>query len=225
MQKVQHKDLTFVNPYMGLVGTVGTIMGAQGELSPSEHESLSSLINEFEGTVVELGCGSGMHLNNLATLSKNKLHVGFELRFKRAYSAGRKAELAGHSNVRIIRLDGRSIFEIFPLNSIDGLYINFPDPWDRRRWEKHRMLTEKNVSQIIPLLKKGGFIHYRTDHKDAFERGVEALTSHGLLVPVLLERGRVGDPSPPHVPSEFGNLFKSKGIPISYITVQKTLTL
>lgn len=219
------KPPSFVNPYMELVGSAPFILGADGALSDSQKEEFLTLLRSHEKCVVEIGCGSGLHLSSLAAASPTALHIGFELRFKRAYSAARKAEKCGLSNVRILRLDGRALFDIFPDSSLDGVYVNFPDPWDRRRWEKHRILKADVIKRILPLLKPDGFIHYRTDHKEAFERGVQALTAEGRLRCVLLEKDRIGDPPPNLCRSEFGNLFKSKGIPVSYVTVQNSLTL
>jgi len=113
--------------------------------------------------MVEIGSGHGEVLERIA---KNKVQiVGFEWRKR----------FARESSIRIARFDHAFVYYanaykyipmIFEKQSIDGIYVLFPDPWHKEKHHKRRPLTKSFFEQMEPLLVKGGFILFASDWQE-----------------------------------------------------------
>lgn len=172
---------------------------------------------------LEIGSGSGIHLVCRAGKDPSSLYIGFELRFKRTFKAAEKAEQNKLKNLLIIRANASLITEVFSQNSIDGIYINFPDPWaKKKRWNKNRLINTTFISSIHPILKPNGFISYKTDHKEYFDSTLKLFEDSELFqvskVTNNLHLSTYGDEN---IFTEFEMLFKSKGLAISFLEARK----
>lgn len=198
----------------------------------------SKIETSFQEVIMEYGSGSGNHLIELAKRNTDKLCIGFEIRFKRAVRTIEKAELSDVKNINIFRAKGEFAPEIFPANRVSEIYINFPDPWDKKRWLKHRVLTRSVIESFFPILKKGGFFSIKTDHRsyfDTFVSEIEEGIKEGLELtfefkdPELVRVNQYPDAEViadlkkynVDIESEFENLFRNKGQTISYCRLRK----
>ncbi len=191
------------------------VRGESESLTPEQGAQILRRSSTYPRTVCELCCGSGGHLIELAVKEPGTFFLGFELRFKRCYNAAKKAERLGLSNVLLVRTSAFFLPKLFPPASLDGIYINFPDPWDHHRWKKHRILQPDFIDQIALLLKPGGLFSHKTDHAEYFEATLNAIRRH----PVFAVRSVVRDlyaglASYEGPQTEFEKLFRSKGLPI-----------
>ena len=109
-----------------------------------------------------------MHLIELGRQNPNDLFIGFEIRFKRAVRTIEKAKREGIDNVYICRVNASFMRDIFPKDSLSGVYINFPDPWPKDRHRKNRLLTKEFLEEMHSLLKEKTFFSFKTDHRDYF---------------------------------------------------------
>jgi tRNA (guanine-N7-)-methyltransferase len=70
----------------------------------------------------------------------------------------------GLKNLRVIQGDAHLILHDMIANkSLDGIHLFFPDPWQKKRHHKRRIVNEEFLKLIAPKLKDGGFIHISTD--------------------------------------------------------------
>lgn len=92
--------------------------------------SKSSFLNS-NPLFLEIGSGSGNFLIQLAQNNKEKNFIGDELRLKRLVYAARKAKNIDLKNIKFIRIDANKIEEFIDNNELSGVYINFPDPWEK----------------------------------------------------------------------------------------------
>jgi tRNA (guanine-N7-)-methyltransferase len=208
--------MSWENQYMHLVTTKpGLIVSEQDrELTADSARVIEAKISLFPKCYVELGSGSGMHLLRLAELNRDTLCIGFEIRFKRAFRTGEKAERDGLNNLLVLRSDARAISSLFKPKQVDGYFINYPDPWEKRRWRKNRLINSALLDSMALTLKPGGLLRYKTDHHEYFgstlplflpERWLITKTTKNLLEsPYLAE----------NIPTEFEGLFKSQGRPL-----------
>jgi tRNA (guanine-N(7)-)-methyltransferase len=160
--------MAWENQYIQLVSTKpGIIFGErENDLTEEARSQFRERVRRHSKIFVELGSGSGMHLLSLARSHPDALCAGFEIRFKRAFKTGEKAERHGLSNVAVMRADARQISTLFEPESVDGFFVNYPDPWDKRRWWKNRLVNEALVETMWSLLKSGGMFRYKTDHPE-----------------------------------------------------------
>lgn len=133
-------------------------------------EDRKHVLNLLPGRQVfcELGSGSGGHLLKLAIRHPNSMYFGFEIRYKRAVRTIEKAEHLDCKNLIIFRENARQLTKIFPEHSLNGIYVNFPDPWEKRRCHKHRLLSKSLLLDCRQVLKAGGFLSIKTDHAEYF---------------------------------------------------------
>ncbi|RMD87988.1 MAG: tRNA (guanosine(46)-N7)-methyltransferase TrmB [Candidatus Dadabacteria bacterium] len=207
------KPMKFINPYIEKLKEYPHIIFPfyQEEMTEEEAERFQKIKSSYRKIIVELGSGSGKHLIGLAGKDPNTLFVGFELRYKRTYKTALKAARAGISNLIVLRTKAESIRKYFSQNTLDAIYINFPDPWDKKRWKKHRLLTENYLAELKDLMKDDGFLSLRTDHKEYFLTVSEMLSSLSFSVKHVQEGAQHEEN---HITSEFENLFIYKGLPI-----------
>ena len=70
----------------------------------------------------------------------------------------------------------------FESNSIDKIFILFPDPWPKKRHQKRRLIQSNFVALLTEKLKPGGILHLATDWKPYAEQMLEILEqSKGLV--------------------------------------------
>jgi tRNA (guanine-N7-)-methyltransferase len=67
------------------------------------------------------------------------------------------------ANIRILADDARPFLARLPDNSIDRLFILFPDPWRKKRHENRRIIQKNILDQFYKLLKIGGEFRVATD--------------------------------------------------------------
>ena len=214
----------WTNPYIDKIENIPDIVAPCYEGAPSEDEKakLSERRSHFDDVYCEFGSGSGRHLVERAAADPKSFYVGFELRYKRACRTAEKAFARGIENLFVLRCNAHLVFDLFPLESLSGIYVNFPDPWDRRRWEKHRMLTEDFLGRLPQVLKSNGFLSYKTDHETRFHETSNLLgTMPAWTIEKLTENLHSEDLRDDYVKTEFESLFSSKGMRIFYVLARK----
>jgi len=170
----------------------------------------------------ELGCGSGGHLIELAKNNPGKFFVGFELRFKRVFRSAEKGELLKLNNFLIVQGDALKIARVFGSNSLETIYVNFPDPWEKARWKKHRLLNSDSIAMIFDILKVSGILHYKSDHAEYFGETVSLIRSlNGVEVLSYSDDLYSTENLTGNISSEFERLFHSQGISIHFLVAKK----
>lgn len=124
---------------------------------------------------LEIGMGKGTFITTLASRNPQNNYIGLEIKEERALSAAKKAEKLGLNNVRFICCNFKFLPEIFADNEIDQLYINFPDPWPKKRHLKRRMMYVDFLTLYRKLLTKGGSLQLKTDHAEFYQFSLESL--------------------------------------------------
>lgn len=212
------------NQYIDLVEqSASDIISVPGpHVEAEKREQLRSRFAGFDGVVVEIGSGSGGHLIEQARKNPCHLHIGIELRFKRAFRTVEKAKQQGINNILMVRGDARLLHEFFEANEVDVVHINFPDPWDKPRWRKNRIINTQFITTLLALLKTGGRISHKSDHQGYFNDSCALLESFQNVQVVERTQNLYSCPlGALSTPSEFELLFKSQGLPIGYILIQK----
>ena len=98
-----------------------------------------SLMPEATALWVEVGCGKGKFTAETAQANPDVLMIAVERCREAMVVAMEKAQAMGLKNVFYIDMDVANIEEIFAGQEIDRLFINFPDPWPRKKNAKRRL--------------------------------------------------------------------------------------
>lgn len=140
--------------------------------------------------VVEIGFGRGEFLMDLAMAAPATPHVGVEYSTKRVLKMARRLARAGIANVRLLDCTGQvAVRDLLPCASVQAFWINFPDPWPKKRHHRRRLLQPPLVRALAERLVPGGAVHIATDHEGYAEAIDAALCGETLLENVF-------DPAP-----------------------------
>lgn len=213
------------NPYIDKVAQEGTHIFAcrNNEVPAEEKKRFEEIRQDFERLYCEIGSGSGGHLIERAARDPQGLYLGIELRFKRTFRTAEKAAERGLRNLFVARTRAQLLPELFEKNTLSGVYILFPDPWDKDKWKKHRIFQPAFLDTLLELLKDNAFIHYKTDHHERFEEAL-ALFNNFPQFTVTKQSFDLHNSrwNTANIESEFEKLFTSKGLPIYFLEVQKS---
>ncbi len=134
---------------------------------------------------VEIGFGNGDFLFEKTISTPEADFIGIELYITGAAKLLKKFVQHKNTsdgpylkNLRIFVDDSRKVLERhLPDESIDGIYILFPDPWPKKRHNKRRLVKPEFSRLIYSKLKKGGFVVTATDHHDYAEGIAESFSA------------------------------------------------
>ena len=162
---------------------------------------------------VEVGCGKGKFTVETAQANPDVLMIAVERCREAMVVAMEKAKAMGLTNVFFIDMDVEKIEEIFAPEEIDRLFINFPDPWPRKKNAKRRLTHRGFLDKYCRVVKIGGEFHFKTDNAPLFEFSVEEFQACGLQVNNLTrnlhENGIVG------IMTGYEEKFHALGTPIN----------
>jgi tRNA (guanine-N7-)-methyltransferase len=113
---------------------------------------------------VDVGFGNGEFLTELARRDPGRAVVGIELSFKRVLKVARRLSRSDLRNVRLLGVDAAwAVREAFERESVESFWINFPDPWPKRRHQRRRLVEPGFVAELSRRLMPGGSLHVATD--------------------------------------------------------------
>ena len=131
---------------------------------------------------VEVGCGKGKFTAETAQANPDVLLIAVERCREAMVVAMEKASQMGLTNVFFIDMDVEKIEEIFAPGEINRIFINFPDPWPRKKNAKRRLTYRTFLDKYCRVVKEGGELHFKTDNAPLFEFSVEEFAACGLQV-------------------------------------------
>ena len=129
---------------------------------------------------VEVGCGKGKFTAETAQANPTVLLVAVERCREAMVVAMEKAQSMGLKNVLFIDMDVAEIESVFAPGEIDRLFINFPDPWPRKKNAKRRLTHRGFLDKYCRVVKQGGEFHIKTDNAPLFAFSLEEFAACGL---------------------------------------------
>ncbi len=133
--------------------------------------------------VVEIGFGRGEFLAAQAAERPAQAFLGVEYSAKRVLKMARRVARDGPANLRLVHARGEDVVrELLPHACVETFWINFPDPWPKKRHARRRLLQPGLVRELALRLVPGGTLHVATDDV-AYAEQIDA----GLAAEPLLE--------------------------------------
>lgn len=130
----------------------------------------------------EIGFGGGEHLVNQAKANPDVLIIGAEPYFDGVAKVLTALTENNIQNVRLINDDARKYLQKFTSGSLARLFIMFPDPWQKARHRKRRLINQEFCAEIVRLLKPSGKLRFATDWANYAETALMTLTANPDLV-------------------------------------------
>ena len=144
-----------------------------------------SLMPQAREIRLEVGCGKGKFTVETAAAEPDVLLIAVE-RVQEAMLLGmEKALEMGLQNVYFLSLDAAELEEYFADGELDLIYLNFCDPWPRKKNAKRRLTYRTFLRKYQRILKIGGEIHFKTDNAGLFEWSLGEFEACGLEIRAL----------------------------------------
>lgn len=169
---------------------------------------------------VEIGCGKGRFINELAKNNREACYIGVEGHSSVILRALQKAEHAELRNIIFSCGYIKDLRDVFEDDEIDGIYLNFSDPWPKKRHAKRRLTHRKYLKSYMQVVKPGGFIQFKTDNDDLFGFTLEEIESCGYEIEEISRDLHTSEYSAKDVLTEYESKFMLKGEKINYVKIK-----
>ena len=155
-----------------------------------ENNPPNKIVSADKPLSLEIGCGNGLFLSTIASLYPQESFVGLEVKHKCLTAAQKKCQRLvtegkiSDENVVLLNADVfTALDKFFEPHSLERIYINFPDPWFKKRHLKKRIVNPEMAIKYAELLKPNGILYFVTDNEDYRDYAVPVLCQCPLLQP------------------------------------------
>ncbi len=187
--------------------------------NPQEYKgSFSKLFNNSNPISLEIGMGKGDFIINMAIKNPDINFIGLEKYQSIIVRATQKLEDLNLNNLKLICMDAKELNEVFA-KEIDTIYLNFSDPWPKKRHAKRRLTSDTFLPIYDSIFKKDKRIVQKTDNVGLFEYSIVSLSNYGYVIKdISLD---LHNTSKENVMTEYEKKFSSQGIKINYLEAIK----
>jgi tRNA (guanine-N7-)-methyltransferase len=124
---------------------------------------------------LEIGCNAGHVTVEWAKKNPNRAYIGLDWKFKAIHRGAEKTIKRDIDNLLFFRAHAMRLKYMFGESELDQIAIYFPDPWPKKAHWKHRYINPQQLKDIHQVLKPGGALHIKTDHRGYFDWMEEAI--------------------------------------------------
>jgi len=129
---------------------------------------------------VEVGSGKGAFVSGMAKANPKINYIGIDIQKSVLSYALDKVLATDVSNIKLLWVDGSDLTDYFEEGEIDRLYLNFSDPWPKKRHEKRRLTYQSFLATYQQILPENGEIHFKTDNRGLFEYSLVSFSQYGM---------------------------------------------
>lgn len=129
---------------------------------------------------IEVGSGKGRFVVEMAKAHPKINYISIEIQTSVIVSVLDLQIEADLPNLQILHADGRNLNQYFAEGEVSRVYLNFSDPWPKKRHEKRRLTSEHFIKQYQEILNDKGEIHFKTDNQGLFEYTLYAFSQYNV---------------------------------------------
>ncbi|MNM82646.1 tRNA (guanine-N(7)-)-methyltransferase [compost metagenome] len=170
---------------------------------------------------IELGMGKGQFISGMSVKYPDVNFIGMDMYDELIRRASEKVRAKwdeqGAKEPETVRLalgNIEMIEEFFAPGEVERIYLNFSDPWPKKKHWRRRLTHPRFLDKYRQLLNENGEIHFKTDSRVLFEFSLNAFAAVGLQmndISLSLHEGRINEA---HVMTEYESKFVGQGMPI-----------
>ena len=189
-------------------------------LNPYDYKGKwNSLFKNNNPINIEIGMGKGNFIIKMAKKYKDINFIGIEMFDSVIVRSVQKLENEDIPNLKLVRLDANYIENIFD-KEINTIYLNFSDPWPKKRHEKRRLTSDVFLKKYDNIFKGKKEIIQKTDNINLFYYSLSSLSLYGYKFDyVTLDLLSENDLD--NVLTEYESKFNSKGVRICKLVAHK----
>jgi tRNA (guanine-N7-)-methyltransferase len=172
--------------------------------------------------VVEIGFGRGEFLLDLAEQNPDQPFLGIEYSAKRVLKLARRLARTELTNVRLIEAPAQDVVaDALPDEGVAGFWVNFPDPWPKKRHFKRRLIQPEFVVLLTRRLVPGGWLEFATDHEAYAEWVDEILSDSPELANLHAPRPWLTEPPAGRKPTAYELEWRAQGRGFHFFSYQR----
>ena len=178
---------------------------------------------------IELGCGKGQFISNLASENLDKNYIAIDLIDAMLGLAKRNVEQVyteknmEPENIVLTRYDIERILQILDKeDKIERIYINFCNPWPKGKHRKKRLTHTRQLEKYKQFLTPNGEIYFKTDDDDLFNSTLLYLEETGFEVKAKTYDLHQEPIFEHNIETEHEKMFTEQGIKIKALIAQNT---
>jgi tRNA (guanine-N7-)-methyltransferase len=193
----------------------------------AEHKDIALNDNDLSSlpafNVLEVGSGCGGFLIKMAEQNPQNAYLGAEVA-NIAFAIAVKKLVNEEKPPKNLKFINTSIDRMAPYvkpASLDAIFLNFSDPWPKKRHHKRRLTFPSRLDLYYSWLKEGGKLYFKTDNDALYEDSKGYFVSEGKFSCTFIDVYK--ELSEGDVMSEYEEKFRTKGQPIHRIVAVKAI--
>ena len=168
-----------------------------------------TLFNNDNPIHVEIGMGKGNFIIGKALANPDINFIGIEKFDSVLVRAVEKVDELNLPNLKLIMMDAKELSEVFA-KEIDTLYLNFSDPWPKKRHALRRLTSITFLKEYDNIFKNKKTIIQKTDNRKLFEYSLMSFVDYGYKIEEIsldLYKDEIED----NIPTEYEIKYRDKG--------------
>lgn len=166
---------------------------------------------------LEIGCGKGTFAARMSARHTEVNYLAFERVIDVLLMAMEKAAGEGCGNLRFCNCNAENLPVLLEGQRLDRIFINFCDPWPKKRNAKRRLTSPLFLEKYKALLSPGARIYFKTDNADLFDYSIEQFSSCGYTLENICRDLHSSPLNADNIETEYEKNFSEKGFKINYL--------
>jgi len=172
----------------------------------------NSLFDNQNEIHIEIGCGKGRFISELAKRNPNINYIAIEKFDSVLLRALEKVIDGDYNNLKLCQLDAQMLSNYFDKSEVSRIYLNFSDPWPKKCHAKRRLTHENFLNEYKKVLVSDGEIHFKTDNRNLFEFSIESFNKNNwILSEISLDLHKDLEKYPFNIETEFEEKWSKLG--------------
>ncbi len=181
--------------------------------------SLEQLLSFNKPYYLEIGSGKGQFLVDMAKKFPDKFFVGVERNITCCGFTAKKLVESEINNAKLMFINAEILIKEIKDNSIESIFLNFSDPWPKKRHHKRRLTAKYYLENYYRVLKNGGRLIIKTDNVDLFNFTLENISETKFKL--TYQNDNYLDLDEFDTMTEYEKSFRDEGIKINRLILEK----
>ncbi|NJL24294.1 MAG: tRNA (guanine-N7)-methyltransferase [Calothrix sp. SM1_5_4] len=170
---------------------------------------------------LEIGTGNGLHFAHHAIQHPGRCVLGLELKYKPLIQSIRRCRRAGQDNARMARYNAYLLPELFAEGELDDVFIFFPDPWEKSRQHKHRLIQDEFLEKLFKIQRPGSRLIFKTDSPGYFDWALERFLRGPYKVTAYTHDLHKSVHATSNFVTQFESIFIRQGLSIGWACLER----
>lgn len=172
---------------------------------------------------LEIGMGKGKFLMEHAKRNPNINFIGIEKIEPIILGNAERLRESNLKNIKLVSVNANFIESYFSSGEISRIYLNFSDPWPKKRNANRRLTHHNYLKKYLGILGLNSEIHFKTDNRALFEFTLPEISFMNFKIQeVQIDLHNQGiDPQDERlIKTEYETKFSEEGKPIYRVQVR-----